>query len=67
MAQTNTNKLNRRTFLLAVGAAGASTVAVIGAKVAQQPQQPVSGSGKRSTKGYTASEHINNYYRTAKV
>ena len=25
------------------------------------------GSGKRSTKGYTSSEHINNYYRTTKV
>ena len=25
------------------------------------------GNGKRATRGYHASEHINNYYRTAKV
>jgi len=27
----------------------------------------VSGQGKRATRGYHATEHVNNYYRTAKV
>ena len=31
------------------------------------PQPGTTGSGKRATKGYAASEHINNYYRTTKV
>jgi hypothetical protein len=26
-----------------------------------------SGKGKRATRGYHATEHVNNYYRTAKV
>lgn len=67
MAQTKTTKLNRRNFLLAVGAGGAATVAAIGAKATLQPKAAGSGSGKRATKGYAASEHINNYYRTAKL
>lgn len=65
MAQTKTIKLNRRNFLLAVGAGGAATVAAIAAKTA--PQATPADTGKRSTKGYTSSEHINNYYRTTKV
>ena len=62
-----TTKLNRRNFLLAVGAGGAATVAAIAAKTTTQAMPADTGSGKRSTKGYTSSEHINNYYRTTKV
>ena len=63
----NKAKLNRRNFLLAVGAGGAASAAVIVAKTAPQAQ-PVAATGdKRSTKGYHASAHIRNYYRTAKV
>jgi len=65
MSQTRT-KLSRRNFLLAVGAGGAaSAVAVVANK--PQTQAPVSGTGKRETRGYAVSEHINNYYRTTKV
>ena len=64
-------KLNRRDFLLAVGAGGAATVAAAVAttvsKTPAQLQPGISGSGKRATTGYATSEHINNYYRTAKV
>jgi len=67
MAQTKTTKLNRRNFLLAVGAGGVATVAAIAAKTAPQAQPANTGTGKRSTKGYASSEHINNYYRTTKV
>ncbi|MBS0338402.1 MAG: hypothetical protein JSS40_16690 [Proteobacteria bacterium] len=67
MAQTKITRLNRRNFLLAVGAGGAATVAAIAAKTASQAQPAATGTGKRSTRGYSASEHINNYYRTTKV
>jgi hypothetical protein len=60
-------RLNRRNFLLAVGAGGAATVAAAVSKVPTQSKPSVSGSGKRATTGYAASEHINNYYRTTKV
>ena len=58
-------KLSRRNFLLAVGAGGAATAAAI---VATKDSPPVqSGKGKRATRGYHATEHVNNYYRTTKV
>ena len=60
-------RLNRRNFLLAVGAGGAATVAAVVAKTPVQSKPAVTGSGKRATTGYAASEHINNYYRTTKV
>jgi hypothetical protein len=66
MTQAKT-KLSRRNFLLAAGAGGAATIAAIAVKPQAQPQPEKSGTGKRATKGYAASEHINNYYRTAKV
>ncbi len=68
MAQSvGKSKLNRRTFLLAVGAGGAATVAAVVARTPVTPKPSTTGSGKRATKGYAASEHIDNYYRTAKV
>ena len=70
MAETK-SKLGRRNFLLAVGASGAAAAAAVVAPVVSQgplqSQAPASGNGKRSTKGYAVSEHINNYYRTTKV
>ena len=60
-------KLNRRSFLLAVGAGGAATVAAVVARTRVSPKPSTTGGGKRATKGYAASEHIDNYYRTAKV
>jgi hypothetical protein len=58
-------KLSRRNFLLTVGAGGAATAAAI---VAKSPSTPLQDSGaKRDSRGYHASEHINNYYRTTKV
>ena len=62
-----TKRLSRRNFLLAVGAGGAATAAAIVAKNKQGDTQPATGSGKRATRGYQVSEHINNYYRTIKV
>ena len=61
-----TSRLSRRNFLLAVGAGSAATAAAIMAKKIPHAQ-PASGQGKRMTRGYYASEHINNYYRTTNV
>ena len=60
-------KTGRRNFLLEVGAGGAATIAAVAAKTQISPQPATTGTGKRATKGYTASEHVNNYYRTTKV
>lgn len=61
-----TQRLSRRNFLLTVGAGGAATAAAIVAK-SSAPAQPAPSKDKRATRGYHASEHINNYYRTTKV
>lgn len=58
-------RLSRRNFLLAAGAGGVATAAAI---VAKNPSAvPTDGKSKRATRGYHASEHIGNYYRTTKV
>ena len=58
--------LSRRNFLMTVGAGGAATAAAIVAKNAATGRE-APGKNKRATRGYQASEHINNYYRTTKV
>jgi hypothetical protein len=60
-------RLSRRNFLLSVGAGGAATAAAIVAKTA--PGAPAAGpeAGKSPSRGYQATEHVNNYYRTTKV
>ena len=58
-------RLSRRNFLLAVGAGGAATAAAVITQKSKPAQS--SSKDKRATRGYQASEHVNNYYRTAKV
>ena len=60
-------KLSRRNFLLTLGASGAATAAAIVATKSPNPSAPQTSKDKRATRGYEASEHVNNYYRTAKV
>ena len=59
-------RTSRRSFLLAVGAGGAATVAAIGAKTLPQAEQ---ATAKKAPQGasYRVSEHIRNYYRTTLV
>jgi hypothetical protein len=58
-------KLSRRNFLLTVGVGGAATAAAI---VTSKTTPSAKGAdGKRATRGYHATEHVNNYYRTTKV
>ena len=66
MSQHQT-KLSRRNFLFAVGAGGAASAAAIVAKTVPQAQPVMTGDDKKKTRGYHASEHIRNYYRTTKV
>jgi len=66
----NKAKVSRRNFLLALGAGGAAGGAAIVARSVRsvaQAQPVATGDDKKSTKGYHASAHIRNYYRTAKV
>jgi shikimate 5-dehydrogenase len=58
-------RLSRRNFLLTLGAGGAATAAAIVAKNAPPTQS--ADKSKRATRGYHATEHVNNYYRTTKV
>jgi precorrin-6B methylase 2 len=58
-------RLSRRKFLFTVGAGSAATATAVVATKKSGPA--VSGEGKRATRGYHATEHVNNYYRTAKV
>jgi shikimate 5-dehydrogenase len=60
-------KLSRRNFLLAVGAGGAATAAAIVATKTTSSSALQTSKDKRATRGYQASEHVNNYYRTTKV
>jgi shikimate 5-dehydrogenase len=63
----NKAKLSRRNFLLAVGAGGAASAAAIVAKTAAQGLPVTPANDKKTSKGYQASAHVRNYYRTAKV
>ena len=65
--KAGSRKLSRRRFLLAVGAGGAASAAALLPTRNPTRPAPVSGQGKRATRGYHASAHINTYYRTAKV
>ncbi len=59
-------RLSRRNFLVTMGASGAAVAAVV---VATKPAVPdaAQAQDKRSTQGYRVTEHVNNYYRSAKV
>ena len=58
-------RLTRRNFLLAAGAGGAAGVAAIVAKPGSQDASQ--DKSMESKKGYQLTEHVRNYYRTAKI
>ena len=59
------SKLSRRNFLLALGAGGAATAAVVATKGPQtQPKKAEAVTGSR---GYHVTDHIRKYYNTTKV
>lgn len=56
---------SRRNFLIGLGAGGASATVAL---VSKQRQPDPGGSERREpNKGYRLTEHVRNYYRTAKV
>ena len=62
------SKLNRRNFLIAVGAGGAATAAAIVTQaVKPTAAQSATGNDKRRGKGYQETAHVRGYYNTAKV
>jgi hypothetical protein len=60
-----TQRLTRRNFLLTVGAGGAAAAAALAAKSSSSPASPAKN--KHETRGYHATAHVNDYYRTTKV
>ena len=60
-----TSKLSRRNFLLAAGAGGAATAALVATKGPQA--QPKKAEAVTGSKGYHLTDHIRKYYNTAKV
>ena len=64
--KTSQAKLSRRHFLLAAGAGTAATAAAIVAR--KEPDSASSQEKNPETKkGYQLTEHVRNYYRTAKI
>ena len=59
--------LQRRHFLLTLGAGAAVTAAAVATKVMPAPQPAANGPDKRRGKGYEETAHVRNYYRTTKV
>jgi nitrous oxide reductase len=65
MDKTQT-KLSRRNFLLAATAGTAATAAALVGKT-QTDSAAAKESEKERGKGYQATEHVRNYYRTARI
>jgi hypothetical protein len=60
------HKISRRTFLLGAAAGTAATATAIVAKTSSDPSTPGNDVVK-SKSGYELTEHVRNYYRTAKI
>jgi len=58
-------RLSRRNFLVALGAGGASATVALMPKESKESDEK--SATAESSKGYRLTEHVKNYYRTAKV
>lgn len=58
---------SRRKFLAALGAGGAAAAAAVITHQNGQPEPPSAKTAVAQGKGYQLTEHVRNYYRTAKV
>jgi hypothetical protein len=63
--KSSQSRLSRRNFLLAVGAGGVATAAVVATKSPQT--QPKKAGAVAGSKGYQLTEHVRKYYDTTKV
>ena len=58
---------SRRKFLATLGVGGAAAAAAALTQQGGQPEQPSDKTTAAQGKGYQLTEHVRNYYRTAKV
>lgn len=63
--KSSERKLSRRNFLAALGAGGASATVALVSK--DKEQHTTEAAKQESSRGYRLTEHVQNYYRTAKV
>ena len=61
------SKLSRRAFLLSAGVGGAAGAVALIAKTKAPAATEVAAQGKRGTRGYQETAHVQNYYRTTQV
>ncbi len=59
--------LKRRGFLFAAGVGGAGAVAAVAVGVGKEAAKPVTVNAEEKTSGYAETQHVSNYYRTARV
>ena len=64
--KTSKARLSRRNFLLAVSAGTAASAATIVAKK-ESGSSDAQDTSIAAKKGYQVTEHVRNYYRTAKI
>jgi nitrous oxide reductase len=68
MKNQTKSKLDRRNFLLAVGAGStAAAAAIVGRAISTEAPQATASEDKRHGKGYQETAHVRSYYNTAKV
>ena len=60
-------KVSRRSFLFAATAGTAATAVAIAVKSTDNKSGTKRGSSELSKQGYQVTEHVRNYYRTAKI
>ena len=66
-SQSPSTDLKRRRFLLTLGASGASVAAASAAATSSVAAQTPAADGKATTDGYRETEHVRDYYRTARI
>ena len=60
------SRVSRRNFLTAMGVGTAAAAAAVVSKTGNEAK-PALAADKEQGKGYQVTEHVRNYYRTAKV
>lgn len=68
MKDQQPENLKRRGFLLAAGVGSAGAVAAVAVGVGKEAAQPVVAvKAEEKTGSYAETQHVNNYYRTARI
>ena len=65
--KTTQPRVSRRRFLIGATAGTAATAAAIVASKKESAEAPTGERAAQSKKGYQLTEHVQNYYRTAKI